>query len=151
MERWYTGPSGPNTFLTPANEVWGKVMFSEVFVCPQKGLGFSACITGHMTGGLHPGGFASMEGVCIQRVCIGGSADSRPRDTWDTMGYGQQAGSTQCFPVRNSIAIGSPFGIFCHFCAKGTSRYILGPIFVIFKLCPTITLCWFNGQTYCHR
>ena len=37
-------------FLPPANEVWGKVMFSHVFVCPQGwGFGFLACITGHMT------------------------------------------------------------------------------------------------------
>ena len=47
--------------LPPANEVWGKVIFSKVFVCPW---GFSAHITGHMTRGWgsNPG-----EGVCIQR------------------------------------------------------------------------------------
>ena len=35
--------------LPPANEVWGKVMFSQVFVCPMGGGGrvsVPACITG---------------------------------------------------------------------------------------------------------
>ena len=39
-------------FLPPANEVWGKLMFSQVFVCPPgRGVCVPACITGHMTGG----------------------------------------------------------------------------------------------------
>ena len=62
------------------------------------GVGFLACITGHMTreGGLHPRGW----------VCIGGGgwADlppglprgrgirQSPRETWDTKGYDQRAG-----------------------------------------------------------
>ena len=34
----------------PANEVWGKAMFSQVFICPWGGgVGFPACITGQMT------------------------------------------------------------------------------------------------------
>ena len=37
--------------LPPANEVLGKVMFSQVFVHGGGGLvGFPGCITGHMTG-----------------------------------------------------------------------------------------------------
>ena len=41
--------------LRPANEVWGKVMFLQVFVCPGGGgVGFPACITGHMTRGICP-------------------------------------------------------------------------------------------------
>ena len=65
-------------------------MFSRVFVCPRRGVGFTACTTGHMTrGGLHPGGSAFM-GVCVQ----GGGQTPLPRDTWDTTGYGQQAGGT---------------------------------------------------------
>ena len=71
--------------LPPANEVWGKLMFSHVFVCPW-GVGFPVCITGHvirrvciqgvcLQGGLHSGGSASRgsasrgsasRGVCIQ-------------------------------------------------------------------------------------
>ena len=45
-------------FLLPANEVWGKVMFSQVFFCPRGG-GWSAI---------------RRLGVCIQGrgVCIGG-------------------------------------------------------------------------------
>ena len=103
-------------FLPPTNKVWDKVMFLHLRVV-LWGVGFPACITGHMTrgiciqgglprgrgegsasasrgsaskgdledlpgsasrGGLHPGG--------LGRSLI-------PRDTWDTMEYGQQAGS----------------------------------------------------------
>ena len=53
-------------FLLLANKVWGKVMFSQVFICPGGGGGasFPVYISGHMTsirvgvclqGGLHPG------------------------------------------------------------------------------------------------
>ena len=54
-------------FLPPANEVWGKVVFLHLCVILfTGGLGFPACITGHMTRGsasgegLPPGGSASM-------------------------------------------------------------------------------------------
>ena len=80
--------------LPSANEVWGKVMFSQVFVCPrgEGRVGFPACITGHMTSIGGWGGAAS-RGVCLQEVCIqgvypmeggGGSAyevGGRPRAT----------------------------------------------------------------------
>ena len=80
--------------LPPANEVWGKVMFSQVFVCPQWGRG--VCIQWGQPGGgrvcLHGG--ILIGGVCIQwgqpgggsaymggsssggggGVCLGGSA-----------------------------------------------------------------------------
>ena len=62
------GCIGQNLLL-PANEVWGKVMFSQVFLCLQ-GVGFSACITGHMTGGSASGGVGQTP---------------PPRDTWDTV------------------------------------------------------------------
>ena len=44
--------------LPPADEVWGKVMFLHLSVTlfTMEGVGFPACITCHMTGGLHPGG-----------------------------------------------------------------------------------------------
>ena len=66
-------------FLPPANEVWGKVIFLHlcVILFTGRGVGFPACITGHMT-----------KGVCIW----GAWADPPPRDTWDTMEYGLQVG-----------------------------------------------------------
>ena len=53
-------------------------------------------------------------GVCIQRgwsVAGGGWSASRgelgthPRDTWDTMGYGQQAGGTHPTGILSCIKI----------------------------------------------
>ena len=41
-----------NSLLPPANEVWGKVMFSQAFVCPEGG-------------GLPTGGGGLPSGVCI--------------------------------------------------------------------------------------
>ena len=69
-----------NAFLLqPANEVWGKVIISQACVIPSVhrkgwGVGFPACITGHMTGGSDfrwrgislLGEGASSWGVCIQ-------------------------------------------------------------------------------------
>ena len=51
--------------LPATNEVWSKVVFSQVFVCQLGGVGFTVCITGHMREGLPPGGSAS-RGVCLQ-------------------------------------------------------------------------------------
>ena len=94
----YAGWCDSSIYLPPANEVWDKVVFSQVSVYLLEGggwlVGFPACITGHMT-----------RGVCIQGRCwadplhrglstgVGGWAD-HPRDTWDTTGYGQQVGGT---------------------------------------------------------
>ena len=57
-----------HTYLPPSNEVWGKVLFSQVFACPQGRKGLS---TGWslLTGGLHPGG-------CLQGGLPRGSASS---------------------------------------------------------------------------
>ena len=61
----YTTVVTCNGSLPPANEVWGKVIFSQACVIPSVHrweVGFPACITDHMTGG-----------VCIQRgICIQG-------------------------------------------------------------------------------
>ena len=101
-------------FLPPANEVWGMVMFSQVFICPWGG-GFPACITGHITGKggcLHRGGGIFIQGVSIQGSALGGSASRRglhdPRGVCiqgvgrppcqDTTGCGQRAGGTH--PAR---------------------------------------------------
>ena len=64
--------------LPPANEVWGKVMFSQVFVCPQGGWLASQHASkvtwpgGSASGGvLHPRGLqpglSASRRVCIQR------------------------------------------------------------------------------------
>ena len=61
---FWTSDDEPNIteYLSPANEVWDKVMFLHLCVsfCSQGG-DFPACITDHMTrgGGLLPGGSAS--------------------------------------------------------------------------------------------
>ena len=38
-------------FRSISRIVWGKVISSQVFVCPRGKVGFPACITGHMTRG----------------------------------------------------------------------------------------------------
>ena len=97
--------------LLPSNEVWGKVMFLQVFCLSTGGQGLASQHVSQVTwlgvclqGGLHPG-----EGVCIQGDW--GSASrglGRPErsayrmvwgrppigDTWNTTAYGQPAGST---------------------------------------------------------
>ena len=49
--------------LPPANEVWGKVMLSQVFVCPQWGKG--VCLGDRYPGGLPGRGSAYMGGVLM--------------------------------------------------------------------------------------
>ena len=57
-------------------------MFSQVFVClPGWGVGFPACITGHMTGGF---------GIPLGSAYGGGHWVDPLQDTWDTTGYSQQ-------------------------------------------------------------
>ena len=57
--------------LPPANEVWGKVMFSQVFVCPQGG-GEGLCPSmhhrSHDQGGLCPGREVSVLGVSVREI-----------------------------------------------------------------------------------
>ena len=98
-------------------------MFSQVFVCPRGGGGggFPAGITGHITrgvlhlGGLPPGGGLFRPPLCLptgglppegglgrpphvsayrRGLHLDGLGRPSPRDTWDTTGYGQQAGGT---------------------------------------------------------
>ena len=76
--------------LPPANEVCGKVVFSQVSVCPQ------GCNSGHMSfpgvgvsGTRFPSGGGYVQGVrggYVQKLVL------PLRQTWHTMGYGQQAG-----------------------------------------------------------
>ena len=57
--------------LRPGNEVWGKVMFSQLFVCPQGGVFVPACITGHMTRGVSVQGGLCLGGLCLGGLCLG--------------------------------------------------------------------------------
>ena len=88
-----------NPFLPPANEVWGKVMFSLACVIlftgersfASRGSAFWRGLPpgGSDSGGLPPGGSASRGGwqtPLLLKPC--------PRDSWDTKGYSQQAGGT---------------------------------------------------------
>ena len=67
-------------FLAPANEVWGKVIFSQMFVCPQGRGGWLPSMhhRSHNQEGSAFGGSVSR------------GADPPPR----SMGYGQQVGGT---------------------------------------------------------
>ena len=56
---------------------------------------FPAYITGHMTKGVHPRGGLHPGGLHPGWV---GQPPPHSRDTWDTTGYGQQAGGTH--PTR---------------------------------------------------
>ena len=58
--------------LPPANEIWGKVIFSQASVILfPGGSGFPACITGHMTRGVCIQGRSVSRRVCIQ-MGVGG-------------------------------------------------------------------------------
>ena len=89
--------------LLPANDVWGKVMFSLVFVYPRGSL--PACITGHMTrGSVQPpcrqtwvGGLPNPITRCRPPMDADPPLGYRPypwmqNSPWYTTGYGQQAG-----------------------------------------------------------
>ena len=139
--------------LPPANEVWGKVMFSYVFVW-RWGAWFPSMH--HMLGGgsvsrgsasrrfhvqsglhsgiLHPGrlhpGRSALGVVCIQGVCLKGVGRPPPPNTWDTTRYGQQAGGTHptvmlsCF--YNSFYINDTLIHMRHFCANGFHLFYSG-------------------------
>ena len=95
-------------YLLSANKVWGKVMFYSCYFCPRgyafRGMGFclwrnGVCIWGG-------DGWAYAPGSACKRFW----AD--PLHTWDTTGYGQQAGGThppgmhtcsQCFYCTNHL------------------------------------------------
>ena len=66
-----------SVFLPLANEVWGKVMFSQIFVCPQgRGLhqGGSASGDLHMRWPDSPSLYSRGRGICIW----GGGGLGRP-------------------------------------------------------------------------
>ena len=71
------------TFLPRVNEIWGKVMFSQVFVCPQWGLCPSMHHRWHdqvgvsVQGSLCPKGSLSRWGLCLGGLYQGGSLSGR--------------------------------------------------------------------------
>ena len=79
-------------YFLPANEVCDGSVFTPVCHSVHGGGGFPACITGLMTRGiciheeLHQGGL---------HLGAGGGGRGLGRPSWDTMGYGQRAGSTR--------------------------------------------------------
>ena len=88
-------------------------MFSQVFVCSHGGVGFPACITGHMTTGRR--GSASKEGRGSLHpraggLCPGGlhpgwiRQTPPPPDTCDTTGYGQQVGGMHPTAMHSCLA-----------------------------------------------
>ena len=118
--------------LPPANEVLGKVMFSQVCVIPSVHWGGGelafqhtsqftwsggVCIQGVAWGGLLPWG------ICIQAGGLPPGGLGRPpfpRDTWDTMGYGQQVcsmhptGMHSCLQGKcGEIWLGTTLHIIC--------------------------------------
>ena len=63
-------------------------VFTPVCHSDHRGIGFPACITGHMTRGISTKG-----GLPRGDLYPRGWADPPPlRDTWNTTGYGQQEG-----------------------------------------------------------
>ena len=56
-------------FLPPANEVWSKVMFMHLCVILFEGVSVPACITGHMTRGVCPGGSLSRGSLSRGVLC----------------------------------------------------------------------------------
>ena len=88
-------------YLPSADEVWGKIIFSEVSVIlsTRGGAGgfFPACITGYMSRDI------CLQGVCIQGNLHPGKSASKSEGVWIRgcwanllryIGYGQQAGAT---------------------------------------------------------
>ena len=69
--------------------------------CPEGG-GFTACITGHMTGGS-----ASRRGTLGRPPgpAYRGRGNPAPPETWDTTGYGQQAGGTHPTGMHSRLSI----------------------------------------------
>ena len=124
-------------FLPPPNEVWGRVMFSQVFIRPPGGglFFFPACITGHMT---------RVASASRQMACMGGvgrppspgvptgrgvgrpsspalptdggegwGVGQNPQDTRDTTGYGVNQREVRILLEYISCLIISSRQLFC--------------------------------------
>ena len=81
-------------FLPAANEVWDKIMFSQVCVIPSvhRGRGVASQHASQVTcpGGLHLGGLPRLRGSASRGVCIWGRGElGRPPKIhgvlWDTI------------------------------------------------------------------
>ena len=84
--------------LPPANEVWGKVMFSQACVITSVHGGGSWLSSIHHRS--HDWGVCIQVGSASRQVWFQGGlvqgvgqTPLSQRDTWDTMGYGQHMGS----------------------------------------------------------
>ena len=90
-------------FLPPANEVWGKVMFPQMFVCPQEGRRF---VSRHMNGergfacwGSASGGSASRGNGSVSRgggLRTGGGQVGRPPTRTRKAGCTHPTGMLPC-------------------------------------------------------
>ena len=94
-----------SNLLPPVNEVWGKVIFSQASVIlftGKLGIGFPACITGHMTreAGMPPGGSASGKG------CVGQIPPTHQIN--GILRYGQETGGT--YPTGRHSCFRAVFG-----------------------------------------
>ena len=112
--RVWTNPTSAS-ILPPANEVWGKVIFSQVFVCVWGGDVWLPSIhhRSHDQEGLHPGGGSAAKGGGLHPggyACKGvGQTPIRLR----YMGYGQQAGDTHPTGMHSCCVL-------CLFCRSRT-------------------------------
>ena len=92
-----------NPFLPPENEVWGKVMFSQVFFCPQGGSASRGSASGrgdciqegglHLGGGLHPEGGLHLGG-------LGRTPPTRPPILRDTVNERAVRSLLECILVN---------------------------------------------------
>ena len=79
-------------FVPPANEVWGKVIFSQACVIPSIHKGGGVGWLSSMHHRSHDWGVCIQDGVCIQGRF--GRTSLHPQPPLDTIRYGQQAGGT---------------------------------------------------------
>ena len=106
VQKWF------KQFLSPANEVWGKLIFLQACVIPSVHRGEGSwlpsipeCITGHMTRGVYTQTEVCIRGGLHPRRGLGRLPPS------DTTAYGQQAGGTHptwmhsCFKRFSSINV----------------------------------------------
>ena len=99
-------------FLLPANDVWGKVMFSQVFVCPQGEWGSLSQHSSQVTwpAGLCPGG-PCLVGVSVQGTSVKGGSLFRGPLSGGSLSMGVFVQWGGLCPGRGSL---SRDGIFVH-------------------------------------
>ena len=74
------------SLLPPASKVWGKVKFSEVFVCPQGGITHPtvmlSCFTIDVVGGLLPPANVVCKGYVFTSACLSTGGVPALGDVW---------------------------------------------------------------------